>query len=386
MKRDCVLSNAEPGDSACRPHPFRMLALLGLALTLQPGATARADDGAKGQNSQVKSLVEKVASGDEVEAAAASEQLIELLTTPLADAIGPLSARPAAEQVRLRQMLARLTGALRVRVFRIDLPPEDRALFDTFAKSYPELVQRLFDGNWRLRKAAVHQIPLEPNTGAGVLIAAKVDDEDDDVAAAALEMAAKLHDPIVARNLTRYIRDATETIRSGFYGPEDQEIAATVAIFACRSIRAVAAARQDESAPAVVDAVRFFAHSRYWDPYQRSEALRALGILGDRRGGDLLLEFLDDPSPLRWQPGPNNERLIETAGDVALLSLLRVYQLKPEDFGLRVVPEQGDFAGYPDKTSRHDGHEAFRIWYEQHAAESSAPPRPATSQPASQDD
>jgi len=336
---------------------------LGLALALCAPAAVRADD----QNARLKRLVDRIARGDEVEAAAASEQLIELVTTPLTEAIGSLGARPIEEQVRVRRVLARLTGALQMRVCRIDLPPEDRELFDAFATAYPELVQRLFDGNYRVRKAAVHQIPLEADTGAGVLIAAKVNDEDDDVASAALEMAAKLHDAVVARNLTRYIADATATVRSGYYGPEAQDLARTVALIVFESIRVVADAGASQSAPEIIEALRFFGRSKYWDQYQRSQAIGALGTLGDERAAPVLLDFLDDRSPLGTHQTEQGKRVSGTVGDVALLSLLRIYRLSPEDFGMLVPAAQQHFAGYADEQARRDGHRAFRIWHQHHA-------------------
>lgn len=347
---------------------FGLVLIVGLGLS----AIAHADD----DQARLKRLVDKIARGDEVEAAAAGEQLIELITAPLAEAVGSLEARPIEEQVRLRRALARVTGALRMRLFRIDLSPEDRKLFDTFATAYPELVERLFDGNFLVRKAAVQQIPLEPNTGAGVLIAAKVNDEDGDVAAAALEMAAELHDPVVARALTRYIRDATTTVKSGFYGPHEQDLARVVAIIVAKSIPVVAEARSLESVPAVIDALRFFGRSKYWDQTHRSQALRTLGKLGDRQAARVLLEYLDDPARLRWQTAAEGQRFVETVGDVALLSLLHIYKLPPEDFGLHVSAEDKSFVGYSIDETRREGHRAFRIWHQQHAK-----PTPSTSQP-----
>ncbi|GAG18325.1 unnamed protein product, partial [marine sediment metagenome] len=214
--------------------------------------------------------------------------------------------------------------------------------------------------------AAVLQIPLEPNTGAGVLIAAKVNDEDEDVATAALEGAAKLHDAVVARNLTRYISDATATVAAGFYGPEQQDIARTVALFAWESIKIVADAGARESVPVLIDALRFFGRSRYWDRHQRAEVLRVLGKLGDQRAAAVLLDFLNDGSPLRWKTTEKGQRLHHTVGDAALLSLLRLYNLQPETFGMLIPTSDKGFAGYADDQSRREGHRAFRIWHQQH--------------------
>ena len=359
----------------------RLLVCTVVTVGLSLSAVAHADD----DQDRLKRLVDQVARGDEVEAAAAGEQLVELITRPLVEAVGSLEARPIEEQVRLRRVLARVTGALRMRLFRTDLSPEDRKLFDTFAASYPELVERLFDGNFRVRRAAVQQIPLEPNTGAGLLIAAKVDDEDADVAATALEMAAALHDPVVARALTRYVRDATATVESGFYGPHQQDLARVVALIVARSAPVIADAGSTESVPAISEALRFFGRSKYWDHHHRALAVRALGKLGDRRAAPVLLDFLDDSTRLRWRTVEDGKRLVETVGDVALLNLLRIHELRPADFGLQVPAQDPSFAGFADDESRREGHHAFRIWYEQHARQAPAQTNPATSLPAPED-
>lgn len=357
--------------------PTGLVASAAVLLALLVGASAAAED----RDTELKRLVDKVARGDEVEAAAAREQIVKLVISPLADAVGSLDQRSVEEQLRLREMMGRLAGALRMRVFRADLPPEDRRLFDAFAAAYPELVQRLFDDHYAVRAAAVHQIPLEPNTGAGVLIAAKVNDEDGDVAASALQAAAKLRDRVVARNLTRYIHDATVTIASGFYGPEQQHLAHAIALFVVESMRVVGNAGASESTPVLVDALRFFGRSRYWDHYQRAQAMHALGELADERAAAVLLDFLDDPSPLRWQAGENKQRISQSVGDVALLSLLQIYRLSPQDFGMLPSPAEKDFAGYTDDDSRRAGHRAFRIWHQQHAGSPATRSHQPTSQP-----
>jgi len=350
-----------------------VLLVAGLGLAASSPAV-RGDDG----DARLKRLLDKVARGDEVESAAAADQIIEQVVGSFADAIGPLEDRSVEEIVRLRALMARFSGELRLRVFRADLAEKDRELLDAFAETYPELTRRLFDDHYLVRLAAVNQIPLEPNSGAGVLIAAKVNDEDEDVADAALEMAAKLHDPVVARNLTRYVRDATTTIASGFYGPGEQTIARTVALFVWRASTVIGAAGAAESTPALIEALRFFGRSRYWDNHQRAEVIRALGKLGNPRAAEVLLTFLDDGARLRWRPGEKDKRIQETVGDIALLSLVRVYKLDPGEFGLLVVEAEPEFAGYIDPEARRAGHRDFRIWHSRNA------PQPTTQPAASE--
>jgi HEAT repeat protein len=198
-----------------------------------------------------------------------------------------------------------------------------------------------------------------------------------------LEMAAALHDPVVARALTRYIRDATATVESGFYGAHQQELALVVGLIVAKSTLVVADAQTTESVPVLVDALRFFGRSRYWDSYHRSLAIRALGKLGDKRAAAVLLDFLDDPARLRWRTISDDKKATETVGDLALLGLLRMYELPPEDFGLHVLADEETFAGYATDEARREGHRAFRIWYEQHAPQfpASQPSQPDRDQP-----
>src|SRR5262247_2664486 len=149
------------------------------------------------EDGKLSELIERIAKGDEAESAEATERMIERIVAPLTDAIGSLDKRPASEVVRLREALGQLSAAMRIRLTRADLPEEDRRLFDQFARAYPDLMRQLFHDQVRVRAAAVQQIPLDPDTGAGVLIARRVDDEDENVAAAALDIAMKLRDKVV---------------------------------------------------------------------------------------------------------------------------------------------------------------------------------------------
>ena len=350
-----------------------------VALTLL-GSSSIAPAQDESGSERMKRLIDRIARGDEVESAAASEHLIELLATPVAEAIGSMEARPIEEQLRLRQALDRLTGALRLRIFRLDLSAEDRKLFDTFIQAYPELAERLFDGDWRIRKAAVRQIPLEPNTGVGLLIAAKVNDEDADVATEALGMAAALHDTVVARALTRYVQDATRAMQAGIYSPQQWELALSLAAIVQHSIDVIAKSDYREGVPAIVAALEYYSGTKYWDPTSRATALRALGRLKDRQSAGAMMKLLDDTSFLRWRWAAQDKRASETVGDVALAALLATFDRSPEEFGLFVTSEDPTFAGYSTDDERREGHRAFRIWYDQNVGKA-GDARP-TSQPA----
>ncbi len=341
-------------------------ALLGRAVCAIVLAAGVGVAGADERFDELREIIQVIATGDEVESAAATQELIDRVTTPLLEAIGSLESRPVAQQVRLRDALARLDRALRMRIYRLDLPAVDRTLFDRFARAYPELTLRAFDTNYRVRLAAVHHIPLEPDTGAGVLIAAKVNDEDEDVATAALKVALRLHDRVVARNLTRYIRDATATVASGYYGPENQDLAAAVATIVFHAVEVIGKADFDRGAGDVVAALRYFGRSKYWDINQRTRTIEVLGRLGDRGATGTLIDFLDDPAEHRWDRPERGPRIVQTVGDAALLALVRIYGLDPGRFGMRVSARNPDLAGYPTPETRAAGHRAFRVWYAAH--------------------
>jgi hypothetical protein len=354
--------------------------LAALALPAVPRATAQDAE-------EIRRLVDEIARGDEQDAADAADELVDRLIGPVAAALGSLEARPAAEQLRIRKALARLSAVLRVRLTRADLPAEDRELFDTFAKRYPELVERLFADDWRRRLSALRQIPLEPRTGAGVLIAVKVNDPDEDVAVAALEIAAKLgksKDEGLVRGLARYVRGATATLKSGLYGPEDQDLAATVALFVSRAIKVLCAAEARASVPAIADALDTLGHSDYRVIFDTAGIALGLGELRDERAADVLLKFVHDRQVHQNKALPGRRLLRQTIGDAALLGLLRIYGLEPKVFGF-VEAEGVPFLGFLDAEAREAAQRRFLRWHKENAGRPPGERTVPTSQPTEKD-
>jgi hypothetical protein len=355
---------------------------------------------ARGDDAEIKRLVEQIARGSEQDAGDAAELLIQRLVDPVAAAIGSMESRPAREQLRIRAVLSRLAGALRMRLFRADLRDEDRALYDAFAAQYEDLTQQLFDLDFRVRLAAVRQVPLEPNTGAGVVLAAKVNDEDENVAMAALDAAAKLHDEVVARGLTRYVHDALEAIRSGFFGAAEEEVAATVVILIDHAIRALGEAKYKPGLPAMIDATHYLARSRYAMFFDVAEVARAMATMGDESAAAVLIDQLEngqmvrtfgiprvrrDPEPAgegENTEAPEEARGQQTVGDVVLLSLLTIYKLAPEAFGVRFATNDSSIYGFENQERRDAAVRQFRIWHQQNSARPAAERVPPTSQAA----
>lgn len=353
------------------------LALLATWLTLACAPPAIAQEAERTQ--RVRDLVAKIAGGDEVEAASASERLIAETIDPLASALDSLAKRPPAEQLRLRAALSSISAALRVRIFRSALEGPDADLFDAFQQRYPELVRQLFDDDYRRRIAALRQLPLERDTGVGVLVAAKVDDYDAEVANVAFEVAARLNDAVLARGLARYVRDATEAVRGGLYGPAEEDIVIVLTKYVRESIRSIGAAEYRDATPVVADALRFHARGKYRGVFEPEVAIDALARLGDPAAAPALLEFLDDDAPLRSHAPAPGKLATEVVGDRALRSLLQLFGLDRARFGMFVAQlESGEFAGFLDDQARQKARREFRIWYRDHVQRDGDSTQPAS--------
>ncbi|MBU0638759.1 MAG: hypothetical protein KKB50_07840 [Planctomycetes bacterium] len=352
-----------------------LLALLCAAAAAQPADHQPPDP-------QLARLVEQITRGDEDEAKDAADLLIERVIGPVAAALGSIEARPTAEQQRLRRVLARLNAALRIRLVRLDLPEAERKLLDEFAAHYPELVERLFDDDWRRRLAAVQQIPVEPGTGASVLVVLKVNDADADVAEAALDSAAALADEVVVRGLTRFVHDATEALRTGYYGPHEQDVAMVVSLYIARSIEILGQTKASASVPVIVAATRYLARSPYGVVFDLPKAADALAQIGEEEAVPVLLEFLGQRRVHVHQRVDRKTLLTQTEGDAVLLSILRIYRLPPEQFGLQTGPPPQSVAGFPDHAAQQAGHEAFLRWHEENAHKPRAARQVSSSRPA----
>lgn len=381
-----------------RTRAVTMAAAVALATLAGTLRQARGQSESSGQDSprpapavldqeQLQRLVDQIARGDEVEAAAATEELVERLVRPVADALGALESRPAAEQRRLRGLLSRLSAALRLKLYRAELSEVERKLLDEFVRQHPDLSHQLFDPNFLVRQASLARIPLEPNSGAGLMIAARVNDEDEQVAAAALEVALKLHDPVVARRLTLYVQGATEAIRSGYYSASEQEIALTVAQFVARSIHVLGEAQDAEAVPTIIDALEYFGRSPYWiDRTAVTDSMNALGQIGDERAAQVLLGFLNDTEVIRFRAAPDGRRATSTVGDVALWNLCRIFKVPPESLGLVVLKDFGVFVGFADEAQRVAARTAFLTWHRENAGKPASERGAPTTQPAKSGD
>jgi hypothetical protein len=323
-------------------------------------------------------LIEKVAHGDPVEVEDATRQLIAQLVDPLADSIGSMSRRSVPEQLRLRELVARLNSALRTRLVRDSLDPPDRELFDHFASAYPELTTQLFHDDWRARDEALQRIPLESSTGAGVMIAVKVDDTDEQVARDALEIARRFHDDALVRGLIRFVRTVLDAFQSHVYGPADRDIQIALTDFVRQAVEVLGEIHASEAAPVVIDTLKTLVSSPLKDFFPLGDIATVLGELNDPRARPVLEEMLDFPSLRRGWPAENGKYATQTTGDAALLSLVRIYHLDMNDFGLVPASGGGNYAGYVTAEARQAGHRAMRVWLAAHPFTESAPTGPGS--------
>jgi hypothetical protein len=327
-------------------------------------------------------LIDKIARGTPDDAAAATDELVRQIVNPVAAAVKSLEQRPPAEQRRLLEALGRLGAALRVRLYRADLPPQDAQLFDESLAHDHELVENLFDDDPRRRLAALYQIPLEPGSAAGVLVTSRLFDWDAVVVEAALKTAGRLgDDPATTRGLARFVEAAAQLVCSGRSGVPAEEAAAWTD-FTRSAIRLLGEARDKSSVPAILEAIRCFNRPPQRTLFYVAEALEVLGKIGDERAVPLLLEHLEDREQHTVRALGPGKLLKVNVGDAALLALARIYGLSPDELGFVSAPNGVPATGFVDERSRRSALRAFTLWYKANGERPPEERTPLTTQSA----
>lgn len=342
----------------------RTLAATLLAGCLAAACAAQSSQPAASPPGDVARLVEKIARGDEVQAADAKAELIRRLTAPLVEAIGSLEGRPVEEQVRLQLALFDLAAETRLRLARADLSPDEQKLFDDFVSAYPSLAPRLFHDDPETRLAALRQIPLDPGTGAGLMVAARVFDWDTTVVDAALDIAESLHDDVVARRLARFAEKYNRLIADGFFGTRYQDMELVLTDYIKRACVTIGRAGYKPGADVILESLRIHARGRFRNIFEPGRVAWAYGQVGDRKGADLLLAMLDDGQLIRWASLPDGTRASQSVGDAALAALLKIHGLSPTEFGMLRGAGDSDFLGFVDDDQRREARRKFRAWLE----------------------
>lgn len=312
---------------------------------------------------ELKSLVDRVARGDEVESADAAERLIHLSVEPLASALGSLDRRPLPEQLRIAQVLGRVHANLRLRLFRADLGDEDRAKLDTLWKRSAPLVEQFFDEDPEVRTEAIAAAPMEKGSATGLLLAHAAADWNPATRDAALEAIRKLKDPGAARLMTKSLADMLAAIRGNLFGPSQDDVIIVLADMSKHVIDTLGDCDYADAAPVIADVLGHFIHTDKRPYFEPAISVRALGKLGDERPVPLLLELLDDPEIARITGAPREGRpFAQSVGDASLLALCRIYRVPPDAFGLTWLIESPDLAGFAEDAQRRAGRQAFRQW------------------------
>lgn len=347
---------------------------------------AAAQDDAK-----LRALVERIASGDAADSEEAVDELVSRTLDPLMKSIGTLDNRPSVEAKRLQYAINQINVALRMRVARIDLPDVDKKLFDVFVEKYPLVAKRLFDDNARVRLAAVQQVPLDPNTGSGLMLALRTEDDDTSVYETALAIIGKLRDTVSARALTRSLANMTKSLESQTETEldTDLELREGVGVIAQRAILEITKAKYKEGLPAIVDAVRYLAVPKRgrWFEHLVPPVLIGLADFNDEQVVPLLVALLDDPRPGEIRSPGVGTIVAQTVGDAAFLSLLKLYGLEPAKFGMVTTEGEHGITGFSDDGSRQAARGHFRKWMSENASKpreqrAALPPMTQTSKPA----
>lgn len=310
-----------------------------------------------------KALVDAAARGEPQ----AADELIRTWVDPLAAAVRGADARPYAEQLRIAEALRRLTANLRMQIFVDTLPEADRALFERVRVRDAALLENLFHDDERLRLLAVERIPLEPDTGAGLLLAAKLRDWNAEVIEAALEKAKKLRDASVLRGLRDFSRDILEELRASPARIEDPYVALAYASFLDRAAAILATPAAKEDAALLREMLAIFAEPAYRSfALNLRETLKGYAAIAEEADAATLVRFLAADDLRRLPDLPGETPLLQATGDLALLAMCRIYGIEPAALGLRGAAEGGEL-GFVDAETRGRAYRRFQLWYETNA-------------------
>lgn len=356
---------------------LRLCAVMTLTTILSLPALAQKSDPA-----ELRRLIDEIAKGDTEDAHDASDRLIENVLGPLTNAIGSLEKRPPVEQLRIQKALSRLMARLKIRLARADLSEADRPLYDKFVADEPDLIEKLFDDDADVRQDAVRRIPLEPNSGSGVLLAIKIGDPDSNVAGIAIEAAERLRDDVLLRGLRHFISEATIAAKSGIFGANQGNYILTLEDRVRKCIKIIGDSKYSEALPELLETRRVLWRRELRNVYQIPVLFDALARIGDERAVEPLLEFVTEPELYLTQHITGNRQAQQTVGDTALLAIIRIYKQKPEDFGFYVDAPPSTFVGFIENSDRDAAQRAFAIWRRENGDKPPAERKPPTTQPA----
>ncbi|MCH7871794.1 MAG: hypothetical protein IID33_08840, partial [Planctomycetes bacterium] len=211
---------------------------------------------------EVERLLERIAAGEGVDACDAADELLALITGPLAAALDTFEPGALDRRRRVRAALSRLTAGIRARWFRATLPPDERKQLDRFAELNQPLIDQLFADDPARRIEAIGRIPIEIGSGAGVAATAGLYDHDESVIAAAFDSCREFAgDEFVGKGVTRFIDASIEAHQAGRYA--DAEVAMGVVIRVGEAIRVLGQLKYAPGVPSAVRAIRLYGTSDF---------------------------------------------------------------------------------------------------------------------------
>ncbi len=318
---------------------------------------------------QLRALVDAVAQGRDP---AATDRLLSAWVEPLAAALSDIDSRPREEQLRLLAALQRVHSNLHLQQIRYSLDAEDRARLDRVLQAERPLIESLFHFDERVRLAALERIPLERNTAAGLLIAAKLYDPNAEVVDAALRKARELHDDSVAKGLRRFAREALELI-SRDQATESPESLIVYATFLDVAAATLAEIGQTVDVPLINDILLRLANPVFQPFAQQTFAtIDGLGKLGSESSVPALRAYLAGELMQSLPNAPDGGHIFRTTADAALLALCRIYRLDPLSLGFVQPVADRPEMGFRDIEVRARARLQFEDWFRRNAEKPAA--------------
>ncbi|MGE3181058.1 MAG: hypothetical protein AB7N71_05455 [Phycisphaerae bacterium] len=344
-----------------------VLLFVPLSCALAVSAAAQSTDS---HREKIRELVQEIAARGE---RAAADAFLEAYLAPLEAALQQVADRPYEEQIRVVEALSRVTANLRLRVVRTELDEKDRESFDRIFSRERALVEDLFHDSDEVRMAALNRIPMEKDTMAGVLIAAKLRDWNAEITALALDKAMKLSDASILRGVRRFARDVLVMIENHGTGLSDPYVAIAYASFLDKAALILARNGDKEDTPLLLnilaqlngEGIRRYA-------MELRNTVDALGAMGDERLAPVLLPLLSFGEIQRLPSLPSGQSVTRTTGDAALASLARIYGIDCAHLGMVRGDDASGVWGFVSDDDRGRAHLVFREWHRENAEKSAS--------------
>ena len=307
-----------------------------------------------------ESLLEALQADDD----AAIDEFLNQWLAPAVAAIGNLDTRPADQQRRAVVVLRRINANLRYQVQRAMLSPDDQSRLDRVFRSERRLIEALFDEDDRVRSAAIDRIPLEPNTAAGILLAAKLFDSNAEVVSAAIEKIRALHDEASLRGLRQFAREASRLVRSAPAAEQQDPLSTIVYVSFLDHAGAIFAAHGiADDAKLLNEILLLLAEPGYSRFATNTWAiLDGAGRLAGEDAVEGVSRYLATPDVQTLPSLPGGERVTRTTADAALRALARIYGIDPGALGF-VGGAEGAALGFKDHSIRQRAARAFDDWF-----------------------